>query len=578
MTAQELIPILIPSKRGGMKKYLLILILLFGLSFKCEGIHINGYSTLGTVIVVSYSPDGKYIASGSVTSMENGTKDGGVSIRSAEDGKLIKDFGRQNCGVYSVSYSHDGKYIASGAGNTIKIWDAETGILIKTLEGHSSSVNSVSYSPDGKYIASGSSDNTVKIWDVETGSLIKTLAGHGDRVYTVSYSPDGKHVVSGGRDQTIKIWELEYGSFIATLEGHTGVIFSVTYSPDGKYIASGSKDHTIKIWDAETGDLIKTLEDDDEVYAVSYSPDGKYIVSGSKLKIWDAETGSLIKAFAVDTTWNVIWGISYSPDGKHIATGSKGEVPAVKIWNTPLGDQEITYSSKVKGADKLLLSSNNKGEGYKGIPWGSSLSQVSEILKGNISSEPNREIFGQEVNSIPEIIFAKLWGIPLIQLLGVTSYGTTALTHFNEDFKLFKLGEGEDRCLTFKDKFCCVFFQVNADNYKANYKRIKTKHGNESANKSFDFTEFDYKGQIEQNTANVIIWNYRKTKLFLVKRVQQTGPDNLNLVNTYAYTVYFSSDIFNEIKREVKTRIEAERKKEQLEKKKSENEDAGKIE
>ncbi|NCS78064.1 MAG: protein kinase [Microcystis aeruginosa K13-07] len=151
--------------------------------------------------------------------------------------------------VLSVVYSPDGRYLASGSnGRTIKIWEVATGKELRTLTGHSNWVLSVVYSPDGRYLASGSWDETIKIWEVATGKELRTLAGHSYWVESVVYSPDGRYLASGSADKAIKIWEVATGKELRTLTGHSNRVFSVVYSPDGRYLASGSDDKTIKIW------------------------------------------------------------------------------------------------------------------------------------------------------------------------------------------------------------------------------------------------------------------------------------------------------------------------------------------
>ncbi|NJK74012.1 MAG: hypothetical protein HC942_07615 [Microcoleus sp. SU_5_6] len=67
----------------------------------------------------------------------------------------------------SVSFSPDGKYIATAsADNTARLWDV-TGKLIQEFKGHQNALNSVSFSPDGKYIATASYDNTARLWKIK---------------------------------------------------------------------------------------------------------------------------------------------------------------------------------------------------------------------------------------------------------------------------------------------------------------------------------------------------------------------------------------------------------------------------
>jgi tetratricopeptide (TPR) repeat protein/DNA-binding beta-propeller fold protein YncE len=238
---------------------------------------------------VSFSPDGKHLASGS--------SDKTIKLWSITDGNLIKTLEGHSNGVMSVAFSPDGKYIASGSSDkTIKLWSIPAGNLIKTLEGHSNGVMSVAFSPDGKYIASGSSDKTIKLWSIPAGNLIKTLEGHADNVRSVAFSPDRKYLASGSWDKTIKLWSITDGNLIKTLTGHTYHVFSVAFSPDGKYLASGGGDNTIKLWSITAGNLIKTLEGHAyNVFSVAFSPNGKYLASGggdNTIKLWGIPRGA----------------------------------------------------------------------------------------------------------------------------------------------------------------------------------------------------------------------------------------------------------------------------------------------
>ncbi|MCU0543945.1 MAG: AAA-like domain-containing protein [Oscillatoriaceae cyanobacterium Prado104] len=291
-----------------------------------------------TVSCVSFSPDGKIIASGSL--------DKTIKLWS-QHGQLLKtiDVGAD---VYGMSFSRDGRLLASAnKDNTIKIWNLD-GQLLRTLSGHNNSVYNVSFSPNGRLLASGSSDNTVKVWSIETGALVNILKGHTDTVYSITFNPDGKTLASGSGDKTVKIWSIA-GKELKTLNAHSDVITSVSFSPDGKTLASASLDKKIKLWNSD-GSLNITLKGHrSPVYGVRFSPDGKTLASASgdaTVKLWSRE-GSELMTFNGHTTG--LLGLSFSPDGKTIASASADKT--IKLWST-----QHTLLANIKGHSDRIHS------------------------------------------------------------------------------------------------------------------------------------------------------------------------------------------------------------------------------
>ena len=242
---------------------------------------------------VCFSPDGQTLAA-----LSSDFEDASIAILDVATGDKIKALSTKTflhdlnpvSASCSITLSPDGSLLAAGCTprwsevGHIVLWDVKTGDMIKELQGQEFGINSITFSPDGKLLASGGWGYTnVIIWDVKTGDRIKELHRNQDNhspVHSVAFSPDGKSLAAGSDDYSIILWDVAAGKNIKTLKGHSGSVKSVVFSPDGKMLASVSSDKTIVLWDMVKKNKIKTIAAGKPVHSVVFSPDGKMLVSG----------------------------------------------------------------------------------------------------------------------------------------------------------------------------------------------------------------------------------------------------------------------------------------------------------
>jgi WD40 repeat protein len=339
------------------------------------------------VWAVAFSPDGKYLVTGS--------KDKTTRLWDLGTGQTTRVFSGSTGDVGEVTFSPDGKYLVTAGGhesedgdNTARLWDVASGQMLRVFSGHTAIVNSVAFSPDGKsIITAGGADQTARIWDLATGKTLHVLTGHTMPVVDVAFSPDGKYVVTASLDGTARLWDAATGSEVRSFSGYTEGVGAVVFSPDGNYIATAD-DLVARLWDTATGQSVREFSGPQGPLGdIQFSPDGRFLLTSNwdrTARLWDVASGQNVRVFSGPT--GDMKGVAFSPDGKMIATGNTDRI--ARVWNlqpSPVGMQFVGHDGEVwqasfspHGKQVVTASQDNTAR-----IWDTATGQTVMILTGH---------------------------------------------------------------------------------------------------------------------------------------------------------------------------------------------------
>lgn len=294
-----------------------------------------------------------------------------------------------------LTYSPDGSLIASGSDkeNSIKVWDVTTGKIIGKLEGHTDETSALQFNEDGTQLISSAKDNRVILWSLINWKLIDSITVEAP-VTTFINDPKAKsQFYTGNEKGQVHEWTASnfqnptllykhnqdvstidiYNKFIVTgdLAGkivvfdnanrikiadekiHMGAIEGLNFYNEGHGLITAGTNGKIHLWDIN--DLSDSKHFSASTLAISaYDanvPKNRFVTAsqGNKIKVWNLE-GELIHEFESRGTEHgekqPVKALKISPDGTTMASSgfqkspsrkSKENKNVIRIWDLNRG-------------------------------------------------------------------------------------------------------------------------------------------------------------------------------------------------------------------------------------------------
>ena len=357
---------------------------------------------------LAFSPDGSRLFTHGV--------DGFVKVWSADDGRLIFDFGGGTNWVTTHNWDRDARRLAVGCTNGLAhVFDTQTWWEIRTVPHGNKPIRWVSLNSDGHKLSTAGDNSVVQVWDVDSGKDPVRLSLPDEPLENVHFDGGGERLVTKQASKVV-VWDASSGAELSRVqpkdrsadaliressmkpveradEGirapatrRSTAIVASSENRDGTLLVTFDADGQAKLWRAGGSSVemgILRGAQSGELRWATFSEDNKLLCTGGELstaRVWETATGT--ELFAIPTR---TYAAEFSKDGSKVIT--VGTENVARIWEVKTGREYLTLRGHgvlvghaTFSPDGMLAAT----AGFNGLVKLWSASTGREVLRGDL--------------------------------------------------------------------------------------------------------------------------------------------------------------------------------------------------
>jgi WD40 repeat protein len=196
--------------------------------------------------------------------------------------------------VSRLAFSPDGRFLASGSG--ITLWEMPAGVPLTSRQPPPPGTL-LAFAPDGQTLATVHSvyaprrrtEHTIRLSETVSGAERRTLRGPGDFPTGLAFSPNGR-LLAAACGQFLWVWEPATGEVVWRHKIDRRHFEAVAFTPDGRFLVASHNDPTVRLW--EVGTWRQQAAYDWKiglVRSLAMARDGMRAAAGGRIAVWDLD-------------------------------------------------------------------------------------------------------------------------------------------------------------------------------------------------------------------------------------------------------------------------------------------------